>query len=50
MALRRRSIIAIGVFVLLAVVVAAGHWYETQRVQPGHTTDKNRDRACHERR
>jgi parallel beta-helix repeat protein len=40
MALRRRSIIAIGVFVLLAVVVAAGHWYETQRVQPGHTTDK----------
>lgn len=40
MALRRRSIIAIGVFALLAVVVAAGHWYETQRVQPGHATDK----------
>src|ERR1700730_10892342 len=40
MALKRRSIIAIGVFVLLAVVVAAGHWYETQRVQPGHTTEK----------
>jgi len=40
MAVRRRSIIAIGVFVLLAVVVAAGHWYETQRVEPGHTSDK----------
>lgn len=40
MAVRRRSVIAIGVFVLLAIVVAAGHWYETQRVQPGHTTDK----------
>jgi parallel beta-helix repeat protein len=40
MALRRRSTIAIGVFVLLAVVVAAGHWYETQRVQPGHASEK----------
>ena len=40
MALKRRSVIAIGVFVLLAVVVAAGHWYETQRVQPGHITEK----------
>jgi parallel beta-helix repeat protein len=40
MAIRRRSIIAVGVFVLLAVVVAAGHWYETQRVQPGRTTEK----------
>ena len=40
MAVRRRSAIAIGVFVLLAVVVAAGHWYETQRVQPGHSADK----------
>jgi parallel beta-helix repeat protein len=40
MAIRRRSIIAIGVFVLLAVVVAAGHWYETQRTEPGHTTEK----------
>jgi parallel beta-helix repeat protein len=39
MAVRRRSIIAIGVFVLLAIVVAAGHWYETQRAQPGHATD-----------
>jgi parallel beta-helix repeat protein len=41
MAVRRRSIIAIGVFVLLAVVVAAGHWYETQRAQPGHTSEKS---------
>jgi parallel beta-helix repeat protein len=41
MAVRRRSVIAIGVFVLLAVVVVAGHWYETQRVEPGHTTEKN---------
>ncbi len=40
MAVRRRSIIAIGVFVLLAVVVAAGHWYETQRAQPGRSADK----------
>src|SRR5262249_35573017 len=40
MALRRRSVIAIGVFVLLAVVVAAGHWYETRHVQPGHATEK----------
>lgn len=41
MALKRRSIIAIGVFVLLAVVVAAGHWYETKRVQPGNTSEKD---------
>src|ERR1700739_1845316 len=41
MAVRRRSVIAIGVFVLLAVVVAAGHWYETKRVEPGNTTEKN---------
>jgi parallel beta-helix repeat protein len=27
--------------VLLAVVVAAGHWYETQRAQPGHTSEKS---------
>src|ERR1700760_1734190 len=40
MAVRRRSVIAVGVFVLLAIVVAAGHWYETQRVQPGRTTEK----------
>jgi len=40
MAVKRRSIIAISVFVLLAIVVAAGHWYETQRAEPGRTTDK----------
>lgn len=40
MAVRRRSVIAVGVFVLLAIVVAAGHWYETQRVQPGRSGDK----------
>src|ERR1700737_2561978 len=39
MPVRRRSIIAIGVFAALAIVVAAGHWYETQRAQPGHATD-----------
>src|SRR5260370_3860724 len=31
MTMRRRSIAALGVFVLLGVVVALGHWYETQR-------------------
>jgi nitrous oxidase accessory protein NosD len=41
MALKRRSVIAIGVFVLLAVVVAVGQWYETKRVQPGNTTEKD---------
>src|ERR1700722_3835457 len=41
MVVRRRSVIAIGVFVLLALVVAAGHWYETKRVQPGNTTEKD---------
>jgi parallel beta-helix repeat protein len=33
MASGRRSVVAIGVFVVLVVVVAAGHWYETRRVQ-----------------
>src|SRR5262249_17848209 len=41
MAIRRRSAVAIGVFVLLAVVVALGHWYETRRVQPGATGAKS---------
>jgi parallel beta-helix repeat protein len=31
MATGRRSIVAVGVVVVLAVVVAAGHWYETKR-------------------
>src|ERR1700716_2862278 len=39
MAVRRCSIIAIGVFVLLAVVVAAGHCDETRRAQPGQASD-----------
>src|SRR5579871_3142601 len=40
MAMKRRSVVAIGVFVLLAAVVAAGQWYETKRVQPGNTAEK----------
>lgn len=40
MAIGRRSVIAIGVFVLLGVVVALGHWYETRRVQLQPTTEK----------
>jgi parallel beta-helix repeat protein len=40
MAVRRRSIIAISVFVVLALVVVAARWYETQRVQPGHASEK----------
>src|ERR1700756_3226319 len=39
MAVRRRSIIAIGVFVALAIVVAASRWYETRRAQPGNVAD-----------
>src|SRR5271170_5001092 len=38
--MRRRSLVAIGVFVLLGVLVALGHWYETQLAQPQHTTEK----------
>ena len=34
MEMRHRSIAAVGVFVLLAAVVALGHWYETQRARP----------------
>jgi parallel beta-helix repeat protein len=41
MALKRRSVIAISVFVLLAAVVAAGNWYENKRVQPGNTLEKD---------
>jgi hypothetical protein len=40
MAIRRRSIVAIGVFVLLGVLAALGRWYETQRAQPQHAGDK----------
>ena len=41
MAIKQRSMVAIGVFALLAVLVALGHWYETQRERPQHTTEKN---------
>jgi parallel beta-helix repeat protein len=40
MAMERRSMIAAGVFVLLAVLVAAGHWYETHRARPQRAADK----------
>ncbi|MDB6087934.1 MAG: hypothetical protein JWN85_718 [Gammaproteobacteria bacterium] len=40
MAIGRRSIVAVAVFVLLAVVVALGRWYETQRAQPQQSTAK----------
>ena len=33
MEIRRRSMAAVGVFVSLGVVVALGHWYETQRAR-----------------
>src|SRR3979490_2773920 len=39
MAVRRRSIIAMGVFVLLAIVVAASRWYEKRRGEPGRAAD-----------
>ncbi len=40
MAIRGRSIIAIGVFVLLAGLAALGHWYVTQRAPPQRSTEK----------
>lgn len=40
MVIRRRSIVAIGAFVLLGVLAALGRWYETQRAQPRRTTEK----------
>ncbi len=41
MAMRRRSIVAVSVFVLLAAVVAAGHWYETRQVKPVANAEKS---------
>ena len=41
MAATRRSTIAVVVFVLLGVLVALGHWYETQRAHPQHATENN---------
>src|SRR6266851_741848 len=40
MAIRHRSIAAVGVFVLLGVVVALSHWHETQRGRPSPATEK----------
>jgi parallel beta-helix repeat protein len=40
MAIRRRALVAIGVFVLLGALAALGHWYESQRAQPSRTTGK----------
>jgi hypothetical protein len=40
MVLKRRSIIAVGVFLVLGLVVAAGHWYETKQAQPEHIATK----------
>jgi hypothetical protein len=40
MAVKRRSIVAIGVLVVLAGLVAAAHWYETQQAQPQQATSK----------
>jgi parallel beta-helix repeat protein len=40
MANKGRAILAVGVFVLLAALVAAGRWYETQKVQPERTPEK----------
>ena len=34
MATKRRSLIAIGVFVLIAIAVAAGRWYQMQHAAP----------------
>jgi parallel beta-helix repeat protein len=41
MATRRRSMIAIGLFVLLGAAVALSHWYETQQKSPQHTPQKS---------
>src|SRR5579864_9625806 len=41
MAVKRRSIVAISVFVVLAAVVAAGHWYETRKTQTTRSSEKS---------
>lgn len=40
MAIKGRSIIAIGVFALLGGLAALGHWYVTQRAPPQRTSEK----------
>ena len=37
---KRRSLVAVGVFILLGLMAAAGHWYETQRTRPQRTAEK----------
>jgi len=39
MAIKRRSMVAIGVLLLLAVVAGLGRWYELQRAQPQSLVD-----------
>jgi parallel beta-helix repeat protein len=41
MAVRTRSLVAVGLFVLLAAGVAAGRWHETHRVQPQRVAEKD---------
>src|SRR3984957_6041337 len=38
---KRRSLVAVGVFILLGLMAAAGHWYETQRTRPQRTAEKS---------
>ena len=40
MAIRSRSLVAIGVFVLLGGLAALGHWYVTQRAPPQRSSEK----------
>ena len=40
MAVKRRLAVAIGVFVLLGVLVAAGQWYQTQRTRPQRNAER----------
>ncbi|MGA9025365.1 MAG: right-handed parallel beta-helix repeat-containing protein [Steroidobacteraceae bacterium] len=40
MAISRRSMVGIGVFVLLGVVVGVGHWYGTRAAMPQQSTEK----------
>lgn len=40
MAVKRRSVVAVGVFVLLGVLVAAGQWYKTRRTRSAGNADR----------
>src|ERR1700676_1277026 len=37
---KRRSMVAVGVFILLGLMAPAGHCYETQRTRPQRTAEK----------